>query len=865
MSLVNAHDHDGGGDSGGGGGDCCFDDPPPDDGPHDDPPPDDGGTYDQPPPDDGGTYDQPPPDDGGKYDEPPPEDCADCSFDQPPPDGEFYEKPPEGEFYDCTDCSFDQPPPDGGFFVAPDGSEHIGEFSFEPPTGEFFFAPPPGVYVPGDFKDGGPGPDGGDFFGPAPDPGFEGTFSFDSRGDFVFEGFPTFDGGPGFGGPDGPDYFPDGDFHDFFNPGDFAPGLFVDTFRPDEFKGDFGDFFVGQDFQPGAFDQLFDPGEFRPDEFGSFFAVEDFKPGDFGDFAAVGGNYVDFGGHFEQFWGERGEDAKRASDYFGGIQLGDFSFIPPEDLVNELHNLDHQGFQNLDTSFVADLFQNGLTGQEFDLRGDQWAGAFSRFDVEDIKGFDRDFIAGAVHDFAPADFLGIPDDQAFAMFEATFFGAPPPGAPFDGGPLPDGAFIGGPDGGPVGGAPPPFFDPGFFEQRLDEFQSQIGGFLGAMGRENFDKIEDSQLVDMFRRIDFLAEDFDHDVLSGEDLGGIFGSLEHGSLAAMGKDQIIGAIGGLNVNDFRGWDPSAAFNVFDNIDFDRAMGMDHLGGLIGAMGPDQFHNIEGGQLVGLFDSFALGGPGFDLAASGMDRDDIAGMMDAMDFEHMAELGSEGMLGALRHLDNKAMGVWDGGTAFDVFSALGFEKALNIDQLEGIVANFGAEHIQQLGDNLGGLLAGLDFQNNGEVLQGFSFDTLAVLSPEDFRGLGVQQLVDLANTTGGDGIVGLDAGQLLNMVENIRADVFGQFDPSVVGGMFAGLDHDQIGGFDHETMEAALEAAGANLLGGLGDFSSISGASTAFNELAELADLGAALEQDGAFALQAGVIDIFGGNLFGSNQS
>jgi hypothetical protein len=35
----------------------------------------------------------------------------------------------------------------------------------------------------------------------------------------------------------------------------------------------------------------------------------------------------------------------------------------------------------------------------------------------------------------------------------------------------------------------------------------------------------------------------------------------------------------------------------------------------------------------------------------------------------------------------------------------------------------------------------------------------------------------------------------MVENIKADVFGEFDPSVVGGMFAGLDHDQIGGFDH----------------------------------------------------------------------
>ena len=103
----------------------------------------------------------------------------------------------------------------------------------------------------------------------------------------------------------------------------------------------------------------------------------------------------------------------------------------------------------------------------------------------------------------------------------------------------------------------------------------------------------------------------------------------------------------------------------------------------------------------------------------------------------------------------------------------------------------------------------------------------------------------------------------MVENIKADVFGEFDPSVVGGMFAGLDHDQIGGFDHETMEAALEAAAANLLEGLGDFSALSGANTAFNELAALADLGAALEHDGASAIQAGVINIFGGNLFGSN--
>ena len=87
--------------------------------------------------------------------------------------------------------------------------------------------------------------------------------------------------------------------------------------------------------------------------------------------------------------------------------------------------------------------------------------------------------------------------------------------------------------------------------------------------------------------------------------------------------------------------------------------------------------------------------------------------------------------------------------------------------------------------------------------------------------------------------------------------------MVGGMFAGLDQDQIGGFDHETLEAALEAAGANLLGGLGDFNAIADANTAFDELANLAGFGSALEQDGSFVIQDGVFDFFGGNLFGSN--
>lgn len=843
VDFALADGHEGGGDPG---GDCC-DAPPPDDSPPpdccDEPPPDD-----SPPPD---CCDAPPPDDSPPpeefHDEPLPNDSPppEGEFSEPPPNGEFKdEPPPEGDFVDCTDCTFDAPA-DGEFFFEPPPD---GEYYDKPPEGEFLYEPPTGDFVEGEFN-----PEGGEFPDGSVEPGFEGTFFFDDKGDFVFDGVPTFDGEFA---PDGSDtgegeYFPDGEFHNFFNPGDFESGLFVDTFRPDEFAGDFGDFFLGEDFQPGEFDDLFNPDEFRPDEFGSFFAVDDFKPGDFGEFATVGDTFVDFGGHFDQFWGERSEDAQSATDYFSGFDPGEFGFAPPEELLGELGNLDYQGFQDLDSSFVTDLFNEGLAGQEFDLRGDQWAGAFSQFDVEDIKGFDQDFITGAVSEFAPEDFLGIPDDQAFAMFEATFFADPPPVGGFG-------------DGDPVDGeGPPPSFDPAFFEQRLDEFDGQIAGFLGAMGPEHFGDIEDGQLADMFGRIDFEAPDFDRTVLDGGDLGGIFGSLDQGTFADMGKDQIMGAIGGLNPSDFGDWDPSAAFNVFDNIDFDQSVGMEHMGGLVGAMGPDQFQNIEGEQLVGLFDSFGFGGPEFALEGSGMDRGDIAGMIGAMDFQNMSDLGGDGIVGALGQLDDKSMGAWDGGTAFDVFSTIGFEQAVGLDQLEGIVGNFGADNIQQLGDDLGGLLGSLDFHNSGEVLQGFSFETLGVLSPEEFQGLGVQQLVDLANTTGGDGIVGLDAGQIQNIVGNIQSDSFGDFDPSVVGGMFAGLDNDQIGDFDHETLEAALEAAGANLLGGLGDFNAIAGANTDFDELANLAGFTEALEQDGSSVIQDGVFDIFGGNLFGSN--
>ena len=58
---------------------------------------------------------------------------------------------------------------------------------------------------------------------------------------------------------------------------------------------------------------------------------------------------------------------------------------------------------------------------------------------------------------------------------------------------------------------------------------------------------------------------------------------------------------------------------------------------------------------------------------------------------------------------------------------------------------------------------------------------------------------------------------------------------MGGIFAGLDVDQITGFDQATLQSALETAKANLPGGLGDFASIAGGDTAFDLIADFASL------------------------------
>ena len=151
----------------------------------------------------------------------------------------------------------------------------------------------------------------------------------------------------------------------------------------------------------------------------------------------------------------------------------------------------------------------------------------------------------------------------------------------------------------------------------------------------------------------------------------------------------------------------------------------------------------------------------------------------------------------------------------------------------------------------------------LLGGFSFDALDAIAGGQAGGLGLSgfdpgTLAGLANSVGGGVIFNLASDKLADIVDNLDADGFANFDPAALSGMFAGLGHDQITGFDPAKMEAAIEAAEANFLGGFGGFEGIQGGDTDFGLLADLRDLGDVL---GGF--QGVALGIFSGDLFGQS--
>ena len=630
-----------------------------------------------------------------------------------------------------------------------------------------------------------------------------------------------------------------------FDPSAFGHDFLVENFTPGEFHGDFGALFRSEAFGKGELDALFSPGEFRPGDFGSLFDLEDFQAGDFGKFAAVSGEFVDFAGHFEEFFGQRGDEAKAATQFFGEFNPGDFQGFAPDELLEQVHQLDFQGFQELGKGLVFELFSEGLAGEIFELRGDQWAGAISQLDVEEIKSFRPEFIEDLVHDFSNEHFLGIGGDQSFALFETAFFG--------EGGIEP-------------GGQLPRDFDPQGFAEKLEEFSGQLEGFLGAFDQVHYEQLGGNLVAELIGKVDFAGADFDPTVFSAEAAGHAIGAMDFGQVQGLGET-VLDIIRNFESGDVsRTWDPQTALNVFNAGDFDQVKGLDQIDGLIGAIGHEGLAQIDDDKLVELFEGFKfeLTGEEFENLSGGLDGQTIAGLIGNLDQDHLGQVGSLGILNAFQHISNlEHVGLIDGGVSLNVLTTVGVSEFQNLDQFDGLVANLRLDQIQELGARFGQVLDNLDFQANGALLGGFSFDALDAIAGGQVGGLDLLgfdsgKLAELANSVGGGQIFHLDAGKLEDFVNSVDANGFNQFDQSVVGGVFAGLDHDQIVGFDPDKIEAAIEAAGANFLGGIGGFGGIAGGDAAFDQLARFQDLDTVLEE-----FQGAALAIFAGNLFALN--
>lgn len=431
--------------------------------------------------------------------------------------------------------------------------------------------------------------------------------------------------------------------------------------------------------------------------------------------------------------------------------------------------------------------------------------------------------------------------------------------------------------------------------------SELGEFFerSEAAKEAFDAAKDLTLVDL----ENLGEDFAHDLmddldffalhdldseivefllhsaegagqvlLDGEQWEGILGSLDHEGITGLSeqlKDLAYDAIEGTG---FLLLPPENAAAFFESSllgeDTDFAAKLAELGddahNLLAAADHDFYAEI-GDKMEEIFDSIDF--HDLDLRESALDGSDIGAILGEMG-EALAGKDIDDILAALAHTHASDLLAIEAHVASDLIAAIGLDQVVAIAQFDGLVANLTQEEIiQDLGQDLIQVLDNLDFGENSDLLAEFSLNAMDTITGSDLPDIDLSdldpaRLAHLANSVGGDEIFTLAPEQLREIV--LTSDPFGiqLLDEDVVGGIFAGLDVEQITGFDQGILESALDAARANLLGGLGDFASIAVGDTAYDLIAEASDIAQALIEDGSFTIRDEAVDLFRSRLFGT---
>ena len=151
---------------------------------------------------------------------------------------------------------------------------------------------------------------------------------------------------------------------------------------------------------------------------------------------------------------------------------------------------------------------------------------------------------------------------------------------------------------------------------------------------------------------------------------------------IGGDMLFDAAAGMGAQDFMMMDHGAAFGMMD------AMGFDAVKDLGGEQMAGMFGAMEGdmfAQMGGEFMADALGTMGIDTALDFMPPEAMVDMFGAMDPANMAELRAGAMFEAAAGLPPAEMAMMPPEAALGMFETMGTEKVFDMppDAMAGMV--------------------------------------------------------------------------------------------------------------------------------------------------------------------------------------
>ena len=403
----------------------------------------------------------------------------------------------------------------------------------------------------------------------------------------------------------------------------------------------------------------------------------------------------------------------------------------------------------------------------------------------------------------------------------------------------------------------------------------------------------------------LAQDLDYfgaQQLGGEYIAGIIGTLGEDGLPDWGGDEYAGvinalstlehdpsgappgelaaladnALGALEGHQFGLLSPEAAAALFEStvLDFDPGQS---IGDSIAATGDDAFDIVGafdlatlqqfGDHVDDIFSSIDF--EGFDPTQSSVDGGDITNII-AVIADDLGGQNSDHLLSALDHV-----GVGDFGEAWDgeifvqfVDSVGGLDQVQDLDVFEGMISSFNVDEVDLVADQLGDIVANVDWEGVDLDLGNFALGTFNNFTPGDVGGTDLDDLIGLVNAAS-ENIVGVAEDNLDAVVTSAGVEGIADIDVAALSGISAGLSVETLVGYADELQNSILDTLGADLFGSDGaGFGDITGGDTAFDQIAELfetavvggVEVFTSLVSDGGADLEEGALDFFAIELF-----